>query len=269
MVLTIVPGENEEHLGKAVELYLRARHVAALTGAGISVESGIPDFRSPGGVWTIYDPQEYATLEVFLRDPAKAWMLYRELGKGLVGKKPNAAHIALARLEAAGLLEGVITQNVDGLHQAAGSRNVLEIHGDHHHLQCLQCGWLGPLEQGHLEGEDVPSCPRCGYPLKPNMVLFGEDVRHMGEIQELMARCDLLLVIGTSAQVYPAAGLPVQVARSGGLIFEMNLEPTHLTRGRTLYQGFLGGRAQSDVVFRGPATVTVPLLAEEVLRRGA
>lgn len=259
MSVRIVPGVDEGGLAGAVEHFREARHVAALTGAGISVESGIPDFRSPGGVWTIYDPQEYATIEVFLQNPAKAWDLYRELGKGLLDKEPNAAHRALALLEEAGRLEGIVTQNVDGLHQAAGSRNVLEIHGDHRHLQCLRCSWLGPLEEQHLAGDDVPACPRCSYPLKPNMVLFGEDVRRMPEINALMARCDLLLVVGTSAEVYPAAGLPDQVSRHGGLIYEFNLRPTALTEGRVGYWGFGGGRSRSDVYFEGPATVTVPL----------
>ena len=116
----------------------------ALTGAGISVESGIPDFRSAGGLWAVYDPQEYATIDAFLGDPEKAWKLYRAMGETIEGKEPNAGHRALADLEEAGRLACVITQNIDGLHQAAGSRSVIEIHGDHKHLQCLRKPLLEP-----------------------------------------------------------------------------------------------------------------------------
>ncbi len=266
MAHLVIPGDNEEHLPEAVRLFRQAQHVAALTGAGISVESGIPDFRSPGGVWTVFDPDEYGTIDAFLRDPAKAWRLYRALGQELADKEPNAAHRALARLEEAGRLEGVVTQNIDGLHQAAGSRSVIEIHGNHQHLECISCRWTGPLAPEHLEGEEVPTCPRCGRPLKPDIVLFGEDVREMREIARLMARCDLLMVIGTSAQVHPAAGLPADVQAHGGLIYEFNLEPTDLTRGRVGYWGFRGrGGVSSDWLFQGPATVTLPILVDAVL----
>ena len=259
----VIPGQDEEHLAEAVRRLREARHIAALTGAGISVESGIPDFRSPGGVWTVFAPDEYATIEAFLQDPDKAWRMYRALGREIAGKEPNAAHRALARLEEAGRLEAIVTQNIDGLHQAAGSRNVLEIHGDGQRLQCIYCGWLGPMGDEHLVGEGAPACPRCRRPLKPNIVLFGEDVRDMAEIARAMARCDALLVIGTSAQVHPAAGLPEQVHRRGGLIYEFNLGPTDLTRGQVGYWGC--GAVSSDWLFQGPATVTVPLVVDEVV----
>jgi len=266
----ILPGQAEEWLAEAVVRFREASCVAALTGAGISVESGIPDFRSPGGVWARYDANEYATLEAFLCNPAKAWRLYRDLARGLVERQPNAAHLALARLEEAGRLEAVITQNIDGLHQAAGSRCVLEMHGDHHHLQCLRCDWRGPLRDEHLEtGDKAPGCPLCGYPLKPNMVLFGEDVRHMPEIEALVGRCDLLLVVGTSAQVYPAARIPGLVARHNGLIYEFNLGPTDLTRGRTDFGNLWASPgARSDYLFQGPATETVSLFVDAVLSAG-
>ena len=125
---TIIPHKNIEYLEEAVEKFRTANCPVALTGAGISVNSGIADFRSPGGVWTIFSRDEYATLDVFLKTPQKAWQLYRELGKGLLGKKPNRAHQVLADFEEQGLLKGLVTQNVDNLHQAAGSQNVLEIY---------------------------------------------------------------------------------------------------------------------------------------------
>ncbi len=257
MVKVIVPESDERHLAEAVAQLKACSTVAVLTGAGISVESGIPDFRSPGGLWTFFSPEEYATLDVFERDPAKAWMLYRALGQSLNEVEPNAAHGALARLEEAGSVGMVVTQNVDGLHQAAGSRKVIEMHGDHQHLQCIRCGWLGPVLASHLDGDEVPLCAECFEPVKPNVVLFGEAVRGMDEIAPFMERCEVLLVVGTSAQVYPAAGLPALVQSRGGLIYEFNLEETALTR----------RSAHTDFFFRGKATVTVPLLVDRFLEK--
>ncbi len=268
MVRVVVPSQDEAHLADAVRLFAQARSVAALTGAGISVESGIPDFRSPGGVWTLFDPAEYATIEVFRQNPAKAWVMYRALCRELAGKQPNAAHRALARLEQAARLDAVVTQNIDGLHQAAGNRTVLEIHGNHARLQCLDCGHREPLAAEHLAVSGVPACPQCGGGLKPDFVLFGEDVREMHAIERVMARCELLLVIGTSATVHPAAGLPGLVKARGGLVFEFNLEPTDLTRGRVggwWAAGRSGSAASSDWLFQGPASATVPLLVDAVL----
>jgi NAD-dependent deacetylase len=243
-------GRDEETLaGEAARLRAAAFPVA-LTGAGISVESGIPDFRSPGGLWTVFRPEEYATLSAFRADPAKAWRLYRALGAALVGRLPNPGHAALARLEEAGLLRLVVTQNVDGLHQAAGSRRVIEMHGDHRRLQCLACGRLEPLDDAVLAAAGVPRCPSCGGPLKPNVVLFEEGVRGLEEVDAALSRCDLLLVVGTSARVYPAAALPPAVRARGGTILEFNLERTGLA---------------ADCLFLGPAGETLPRLADAVL----
>jgi len=200
---TIIPARNEKHLAEAVSAFTSARSAAALTGAGISVGSGIPDFRSQGGLWTRFSPDEYATLEVFLENPGKAWGLYRELGRKLQDKKPNRAHRVLADFEAHGYLKGIVTQNIDSLHQSAGNRYVFEIHGDHTQLQCIRCGYLEPVEEHHFLEGDVPLCADCSYPLKPNIVLFGENVRSLEEITFFIQHCDLLLVIGTSASVYP------------------------------------------------------------------
>ena len=227
-----IAGGDDELLAEAVRALRGASFAVALTGAGISVESGIPDFRSPGGLWSVFDPGEYATLTTFRSRPDKAWRLYRALGRALEGKRPNPAHEALAALEAAGRLKLVVTQNVDGLHQAAGSRRVIEIHGDHQHLQCLACGHLEALPEALYADEgEVPLCPRCGSPLKPNVVLFEEAVRGLDEIEAAIRRCDLLLVVGTSGLVWPAAGLPAMVKRQGGLIIEFNLAATDLTEG--------------------------------------
>ena len=255
---TITPKKNETHLAEAVEKFKSASRAAALTGAGISVNSGIADFRSPGGVWTVFSPDEYATLEVFLSNPEKAWKLYREMGKGLVGKKPNSGHKVLAKLENNGMLKGLVTQNVDNLHQAAGSRNVLEIHGDHQHLQCLQCGHVAPVTEDHYRITEVPSCELCHYPYKPNVVLFGEAVRNLEQIEQLLQNCDLLLVIGTSANVYPAAGLPGLVKRQGGLVYEFNQVPALSA------SGYLKTSPLSDYFFEGDLAATLPLFGHAV-----
>ena len=263
-------GERNEAFREAVEAFRGASRALALTGAGISVESGIPDFRSPGGLWTVFEPQEYATLDAFRESPEKAWKLYRALGATIAGKQPNAAHRALATLEAEGWLHGIVTQNVDGLHAAAGSRRILEVHGDHRRLQCLACGCLEPLGAEHLREGPVPACAECGQPLKPNVVLFGEGVRHLESLEEWIEECEALLVIGTSAQVYPIADLPLRLARRGGTILEFNLEKTPLTGGSI--GGSFGLVTASDPVtdffFEGMAGSTVRWFAESVITSG-
>lgn len=258
---TIVPGIDQGHLSQAASRFAAASRAVALTGAGISVGSGIADFRSPGGLWSVFSPEEYATLEVFLTEPDKAWQLYRAMGRSLSGKKPNVGHRVLAELEQQGRLKGVVTQNVDNLHQEAGSRNVLEIHGDHRHLQCLQCGHRTPVTEEHYQDEAVPKCASCDFPYKPNVVLFGESVRDLHRIEELIANCDLLLVIGTSAQVYPAAGLPELVKQQGGLIYEFNLEQSLSVPGsrQTI--------PLTDFFFQGDLGITLPLFAEAVRQK--
>jgi NAD-dependent deacetylase len=253
-------------LVEAVEAFRSAGKPIALTGAGISVESGIPDFRSPGGLWTVFSPEEYATIDVFVTNPEKAWRLFRAINKTLKGARPNPAHGALARLEDAGRLFAVVTQNIDSLHQEAGSKNVLEIHGSHKKLQCLRCDSTAPAG-GHVAAENaVPKCGKCGYPLKPDVVLFGEAVRSMDEIMNALDGCDALLVVGTSATVAPANLLPSFVKRSGGAIFEFNIEETALTRGAgTGY--FVSQPVQSDWLVKGPASRTVTRFAEMALEK--
>jgi NAD-dependent deacetylase len=253
-----VTGERADigALRAAAGVLAKARHVVALTGAGMSVESGIPDFRSPGGLWRIFDPMEYATLSCFLSDPDKAWRLYRALGASLMGKAPHDGHVALANLEAAGLMAGVVTQNIDGLHQRAGSGVVIELHGDGRRAECLRCGRLEPFSPHWLEPGPVPRCPDCGSAFKPNVVLFEEPVRGLDAVHALIEGCDLMLVIGTSAQVAPASLLPDQVVSRGGSVLEVNLEKTELTRGGLGPEGFL---------LLGPAGAVLPPLVEQAV----
>lgn len=238
---------------KAAEAFLNVEHRLVLTGAGISVAAGIPDFRSPGGLWSRFSPDEFATIEVLLEAPERAWEFYRSLGETLTGRQPTQAHRALAALEESSLLSGLITQNIDGLHQASGSRKVIEVHGDHSRLECLRCGEEEPLTTLSLSAPRVPRCRHCDFPLKPAVVLFGEPVREIEAVAELVSDCQVLLVIGTSAQVYPIGEIPDCVRRGGGLVFEFNREQTRIT-------------ARADFVFQGEIEETVPRFVEEVRR---
>jgi NAD-dependent deacetylase len=219
--------------------------IVALTGAGISVESGIPDFRSPGGLWEIFDPAIYASIDTFLIDPERSWELFRAVGETVKGKEPNEAHRSLSRLEASGHLKAVITQNIDGLHQKAGSKEVIEVHGDHGRLECIRCGSLYPVDDAHFESEGIPACERCSYPLKPNVVLFGEAVRHLDATFDVLQSCDSLFVVGTSAQVYPVASFPYAVKERGGLVVVFDLIETPLTHSVADY--FFKGKASRSL----------------------
>jgi NAD-dependent deacetylase len=208
-----------------------AGSVVALTGAGISVPSGIPDFRSPGtGLWEKVDPMEVAHIDVFLSEPARFWSFYGERFASLRDKEPNGAHRALVELERRGRLDGVITQNVDMLHRRAGTRELVEVHGSIAESECLDCGARYPLEEARarLRADGaVPSCD-CGRPLKPGVVLFGEmlPVGAMERATVLAAQADLLLCIGSSLEVYPVAGLPGVTLRTGGRLAIVTQGPT-------------------------------------------
>ncbi len=208
---------------KIAELMLDLKRCVALTGAGISAESGIPTFRSKGGLWEKYDPMVYASIEVFREDPSKYWTIRGEFIRNYDNYKPNQAHFALAELEKMGLLRHVITQNIDGLHKKAGSQNVAEIHGSLRECYCLQCNkeFLAP----HVPDGMPPYC-ECGGVLKPNTVLFGEQLPE-GALETAYresATCKIMLVIGTSAVVQPAASLPVLAQQKGAKIVEVNIE---------------------------------------------
>ena len=220
--------------GRLARLVEQADSVVALTGAGISVPSGIPDFRSPGtGLWTKVNPMEVAHIDAFRRDPVAFWSFYGRRFNTLDDKQPNRAHAALVALERAGLLDAVITQNIDRLHARAGSQNLVEVHGSISHSVCLVCGLryeLGDVRR-RLEGdaEGVPRCD-CGAPLKPGVVLFGEylPVEAMARAEGLAAGADLMLCIGSSLEVYPVAGLPETTLAAGGQIAILTQGPTPL-----------------------------------------
>ncbi len=204
-------------------LMVNVKSCVALTGAGISAESGIPTFRSKGGLWEKYDPMVYASIETFREDPSKYWTIRGEFIRNYDSYKANNAHLALAELEQMGIVRHVITQNIDGLHKKAGSQNVTEIHGSLRETYCLQCRkeYLAPdVPQG------TPPYCECGGVLKPNTVLFGEQLPEGAletAVQEA-ATCKLMLVIGTSAVVQPAASLPALAQKNGAKIVEVNIE---------------------------------------------
>jgi len=214
---------------------LRERQpVVVLTGAGISTESGIPDFRSATGVWTQYDPMEYATIRAFRRDPVKVWEFYALRFSVLTQAEPNAGHRALAELESRGLVEAIVTQNIDGLHQRAGSRKVLEVHGSIRTASCLECGEQVSLGEvvASLRDRAAPPCPRCGAILKPDVVMFGEllPVAALDSAVELARGAGLLLAVGSSLEVYPVAGLPEETVAAGGALAIVNRGPTPFDR---------------------------------------
>lgn len=218
---------------RLAELLRGARRAVALTGAGVSVPSGIPDFRSPGaGLWENVDPTEVAHIDVFDRDPARFWSYYRPRFHSLGDKAPNGAHEALAELERRGLLSGVITQNIDRLHRAAGSENVIEVHGTIETSTCRDCeAAFGVAEvEGLFDGDGVAICSECGGAVKPDVVLFGEMLPEaaMRAAGELAAAADLMLCVGSSLIVHPVAGLPELTLASGGRV-------AIVTKGETPY----------------------------------
>jgi NAD-dependent deacetylase len=208
--------------------------VVVLTGAGISTESGIPDFRSATGIWAQYDPMEYATIRAFRRDPVKVWEFYALRFSVLTQAEPNAGHRVLAELESRGLVEAIVTQNIDGLHQRAGSRQVLEVHGSIRSASCLECGEQVSLEEvvASLRDGAAPPCPRCGAILKPDVVMFGEllPVAALERAVELAREAGVLLAVGSSLEVYPVAGLPEETVAAGGALAIVNRGPTPFDR---------------------------------------
>ena len=210
-------------VARLVELIDRRRPCVVLTGAGISTESGIPDFRSSSGIWAQYDPREVATIDAFYANPAKVWEFYAHRLEMLGEAEPNDGHRALAELEERGWVEAVVTQNVDRLHARAGSRRVIEVHGTVGSARCLGCDTV-------VAGEElkallpVPACPECGSLLKPGVVLFGELLPEaaVAEAVDLAAGAGVLLVVGSSLAVFPVAGLPVETLAAGGSVAIVN-----------------------------------------------
>ena len=283
---------SQRDVEAAARLIAGSERAIALTGAGISVDSGIPAFRGfcgyggpqsdralsesaralsesarasretsgretsgrgAQGLWDRYDPMEYAHIDAFLANPERVWEMLRELGAIIEGSEPNAGHRALADLEGMGRLRAVITQNVDGLHQRAGSKEVIEFHGSGQRLVCL--AGHGPFQRAVIRADRFPPrCPECGAVLKPDVVLFGEPIPEQAArcAQDHILRTDLVLVVGTTAEVAPAGDIPFAARRRGARVIEVNLEPTHLT----------GGVA--NLTLLGSSTEVLPRIVREV-----
>ena len=236
-----------------------AKKCIAFSGAGVSTESGIPDFRSADGLWSRFDPQEYGTIGAFRQNPAKVWEMLSSLNE-VLDAEPNAGHRALASLEEAGLLAGIVTQNIDGLHQKAGSRRVVEFHGSDSSYLCLRCG----AEYARARVQPLTFPPRCDQLggacdqlLKPNVIFFDEPIprRALLETEALLFGCDLCLVLGTSCEVYPASSIPERVRQQGGRVIELNKEPV-----RDL---------AADLTLTGSFAEWMPLLTEAAKRAPA
>jgi len=242
-------------LENAAQVLRQSRCTIAFTGAGISVESGIPPFRGPGGVWSKYDPDKFEKA-YFKRHPEEVWPLLKEIFFDMLGKaKPNAAHLALVNLEAHGKLAAVITQNIDGLHQAAGSDTVYEYHGSTRRMQCMSCRTFFESKSINLD-KLPPLCPSCGGLLKPDFVFFGEGVPSdvHNEATKLAKQSDVCLIVGTGGQVMPAGRIPYIVKNQGGTVIEINLFDSDYSY------------TTSDYYLQGKAGIRLPELVAEVLR---
>ncbi len=251
-----MPEEVTQRIKQAAEIIAASHPVIALTGAGMSVESGIPDFRGKNGLWSRYDPGLYATIDAFLADPVKVWEMLREMDDLVMKAKPNPAHINLGILEKKGFLQHIITQNIDNLHQAGGASNVIEYHGNCSTLSCLSC--TRQYSMADKRHEHLPECD-CGKILKPNIVFFGEGLPEdtLNLSFELASKARVLLVIGTSAQVSPANTIPAVASRNNAAIIEINKEKTWLTEQLT------------DIFLEGDAGDIMSGLVEEIVKADA
>jgi len=246
-----------EGIRPAAEIISRARQAVVLTGAGISTHSGIPDFRSPGsGLWTRNDPIEVATLDSFRYNPENFFNWIRPLVSGMHAAQPNAAHLALAKLEQSGFVNTIITQNVDGLHHRAGATNILEVHGSMRTMTCVSCFRRYDSSDflvAYLESGEIPHCEICSHILKPDVILFGEQlpIRTWMKAQDVSKHCDLMIVAGSSLEVLPVAGLPMRAIENGAHLIIINNTVTYLD-------------VRADVVFHEDVIDIIPLIAREV-----
>jgi len=244
-----------ELLKKAADLINYSKHTTAFTGAGISVESGIPPFRGEDGLWSRYDPG-CLDLDEFYRDPAETWKLIKEIFYDFFGQaKPNPGHLSLANLEKSGKLQAVITQNIDNLHHQAGSQKIIEFHGTSGRLKCIKCSEVVPFEPSYLS-QLPPLCRTCSGVLKPDFVFFGEAIPYAAydaSMKEAKA-ADVFLVIGTTGEVVPASSIPWQAKTHGAVIIEINPEPSAYTHSIT------------DICLKGNSGKILPLLEKCILK---
>ncbi len=244
-------------LEEAAELIASSSFTIALTGAGMSVDSGIPDFRSAGGLWERFDPMVYAHISSFISSPLKVWEMVAEMNRVVLAAQPNPGHLALAALEKLKRLHCVVTQNIDGLHQEAGNIDVIEFHGNGRRLICLECGASFNTADCTEKTKKAPLCKNCGSILKPDFVFFGESIPQEAFMRStsMAARCEVILVVGTSATVTPANMLPDIARQNGAKIVELNLQKTLLTSRLT------------DIFLQGSSSEVLPILTDMVARK--
>ncbi len=251
-----------DFIERAANILRTARHAVALTGAGISTPSGIPDFRSAQtGLWETANPMDVATIYAFRQNPARFFNWIRPLAASIRDARPNAAHFALAHLERAGIIHTVISQNIDSLHQKAGSTRVAEVHGHVREATCIGCYHVVPCEPyltRLIADGEVPHCPKCDGVLKPNVTLFGEalPVQAMLVSTQAARRCDVMLIAGSSLEVSPAADLPDLALAHRAKLIIINLSRTHLD-------------AWADVLIRGDVAEALPQIVARIAVRAA
>jgi len=242
---------NNDNIKQAVDILKRANLAVAFSGAGISVASGIPPFRGENGLWSKYDPTMF-DIDFFMQNPEEAWRLIKEIFYSLIFKaKPNAAHYALAALQ-----YPIITQNIDGLHQEAGSSEVVEFHGTAKTLTCTKCKAKYGIETIDLHSKETPRCKICSGVLKPDFVFFKEPIPKdaLSRSSFLSSTCDVMLVIGTTGEIMPASQIPYLSKRNGATIIEINIQPSNYTNEIT------------DIFLKGEAERILPLLTKEIER---
>jgi len=252
------PPQTQTAISFAADLFRQSKHAVCLTGAGLSTPSGIPDFRSTGtGLWSRDEPMEVASLNTFRTAPENFFGWFRPLANQIYNAQPNSAHYSLAELEKAGRIHSIVTQNIDMLHQKAGSQFVIELHGTMQTLTCTQC-YHKEQTSFHLdsfvENGKIPCCSKCGGMLKPDVILFGEQLPQAAwfKAQHEARQCDLMLVVGSSLEVLPVAGLPMQALDHGAHLVIVNNMQTYLN-------------IRADVVISEDAAEVIPAIAEKVL----
>ena len=236
---------EDQIIDQVISLLRNSKFTVALTGAGISAESGVPTFRGKGGLWKQYNAAQLATPEAFHNNPKLVWDWYSWRINLIRDVKPNPAHVCLSKLESKSLLHAIITQNVDNLHQRAGSKNILELHGNIFRVKCVSCDYKASIEGA--PDEIPPICPKCGALLRPDVVWFGEflDVEILHKAYSLASKAKLMLVVGSSLLVSPASELPNITLKSGGKVVEINLDKTYLSPVATL-----SVRAKAGIFFK-------------------
>lgn len=248
---------EQKKIKKAAELLFNSKHAIALTGAGISTESGIPDFRGDEGIWKKYPIEKFGTLESLLKDPSKFWRMAEEIAPTIFTAKPNKGHFAIASLEKMNILKGIITQNIDELHQKAGAILVYEVHGNVNRFNCLGCRASYNKEQVlrklKKEKDSPPLCDFCAAPLKPSVVLYGENLPNFEKYMsiDLAKKSDLVLIAGSSLTVAPICDLPLYTLERYGKLLIVNDEPTYLDE-------------RAELVINNKTGVVLPLILEEI-----